>query len=454
MPLQNRGMSNEEVVAVLGHELGHWALSHTLVNMIIAELNMLLMLSVFAYFYRWKLLYEAFGFHTTPTLVGLILVFHYIMALYNQYYDDPSEDNLGEIEEREKNKTYHLWMRQIERDVLKAVSSREPPFTEGRQLDVQFIFHGVDHVYIEEREQVMGVMGRYCLEPAYIITCPRYTVRVGCSLGNFPFPSFDIFCLCFKVIFTFADLSNYPNDIHYCSFVLANSVGIHQITLSSGRRYGYNRDFTQSVLQMNVNNNNHNHNRRRINNRGQRVMFPRESLRRRRSSSVHTAIEYSEAEAVSRRYMTASINNRLCRLSINQSTDSLINPIFPDDNMATLRHGEQASLLAAANQQLKMIVDGVENGVVGRPDVQCGIDNIVVSINTEKPLKGRIYVQGEAENPQCMRSATNGPFDHPQFDLPIGTCNMRRQRTLHPRGVVFSFTLVVSFHPIVEQFTT
>ena len=45
-------MSNEEVVAVLGHELGHWALSHTLVNLIVTELNLLLMLTVFAYFYK------------------------------------------------------------------------------------------------------------------------------------------------------------------------------------------------------------------------------------------------------------------------------------------------------------------------------------------------------------------------------------------------------------------
>lgn len=51
-------MTNDEVVAVLGHELGHWALWHTLINLVIAELNILFMLAVFAYFYRWELLYE------------------------------------------------------------------------------------------------------------------------------------------------------------------------------------------------------------------------------------------------------------------------------------------------------------------------------------------------------------------------------------------------------------
>ena len=81
-------MSNNEVVAVLGHELGHWALSHTLINLVITEVNMLFMFAVFGYFYKWKALYVAFGFDSTPTIVGLLLVFQYVMALYNQLTGD------------------------------------------------------------------------------------------------------------------------------------------------------------------------------------------------------------------------------------------------------------------------------------------------------------------------------------------------------------------------------
>ncbi|PAV80261.1 hypothetical protein WR25_16794 isoform C [Diploscapter pachys] len=79
-----RGMSNDEVVAVLGHELGHWALYHTLINLVISELNMFFMLAIFAYFYKWQLMYEAFGFYDMPTFIGLIIVFTYVTALYNQ----------------------------------------------------------------------------------------------------------------------------------------------------------------------------------------------------------------------------------------------------------------------------------------------------------------------------------------------------------------------------------
>uniref|UniRef100_A0A914WU43 CAAX prenyl protease n=2 Tax=Plectus sambesii TaxID=2011161 RepID=A0A914WU43_9BILA len=78
------GMSNDEVVAVLGHELGHWALYHTLINLIITELNLLFMLFVFGYFYQQKNLYVAFGFDTQPTIIGLLIVFQFVLSPYNE----------------------------------------------------------------------------------------------------------------------------------------------------------------------------------------------------------------------------------------------------------------------------------------------------------------------------------------------------------------------------------
>ncbi|CAJ0577495.1 unnamed protein product, partial [Mesorhabditis spiculigera] len=81
---EDRGMQPAEVVAVLGHELGHWHHGHTLTNLIIVELNLLIMLAVFAYFYKWELLYRAFGFNTEPILIGLMLVTQYVLSMYNQ----------------------------------------------------------------------------------------------------------------------------------------------------------------------------------------------------------------------------------------------------------------------------------------------------------------------------------------------------------------------------------
>jgi STE24 endopeptidase len=79
------GMKDDEVVAVLGHELGHWKLNHTLWSLIITEVNILLILAVFAYFYRQESLYTAFGFTTQPTVIGLLLV-SMIIAPYNELF--------------------------------------------------------------------------------------------------------------------------------------------------------------------------------------------------------------------------------------------------------------------------------------------------------------------------------------------------------------------------------
>uniref|UniRef100_A0A915CVI5 Ste24 endopeptidase n=1 Tax=Ditylenchus dipsaci TaxID=166011 RepID=A0A915CVI5_9BILA len=79
------GMNDDEVVAVLGHELGHWKLWHTVGNLVISEANALLLLAVFAYFYRQETLYTAFGFYNTqPVVIGLLLVFQFVTAPYNE----------------------------------------------------------------------------------------------------------------------------------------------------------------------------------------------------------------------------------------------------------------------------------------------------------------------------------------------------------------------------------
>ncbi|KAK6728901.1 hypothetical protein RB195_006144 [Necator americanus] len=77
------------------------------------------------------------------------------------YYDDPDNNN-EERYQRDKNISYHNWVRQIEKDVLSKVSYKIAPYTD-QQIDVQFIFHSVDHVTINEKEQVMSISGRYCM---------------------------------------------------------------------------------------------------------------------------------------------------------------------------------------------------------------------------------------------------------------------------------------------------
>ncbi|XP_075910599.1 CAAX prenyl protease 1 homolog [Petromyzon marinus] len=79
------GCSNEEVLAVLGHELGHWKLGHTTKNLVISQVNSLLCFSLFAALIGRPELFAAFGFHDErPTLIGLIIIFQFVFSPYNE----------------------------------------------------------------------------------------------------------------------------------------------------------------------------------------------------------------------------------------------------------------------------------------------------------------------------------------------------------------------------------
>ncbi|XP_067145248.1 CAAX prenyl protease 1 homolog isoform X2 [Centruroides vittatus] len=85
---QNKGgCNNDEILAVLGHELGHWKLNHNLKNIVIAQVNLLICFSVFALLFKKKVLYAAFGFHTEqPIMIGLLIIILYILAPYDEIH--------------------------------------------------------------------------------------------------------------------------------------------------------------------------------------------------------------------------------------------------------------------------------------------------------------------------------------------------------------------------------
>ncbi|WAR07128.1 FACE1-like protein [Mya arenaria] len=64
---KKQGCNNEEILAVLSHELGHWKLGHIVKNLVISQV-----------------LYSAFGFDSRPTIIGLIIIFQYVFSPYNE----------------------------------------------------------------------------------------------------------------------------------------------------------------------------------------------------------------------------------------------------------------------------------------------------------------------------------------------------------------------------------
>lgn len=83
-PDTSKGCDNDEVLAVLGHELGHWKLNHVLKNIVIMQVNLFLMFLVFGLLYKYQPMYHTFGFHDQqPVLIGLLIVLQFIFSPYN-----------------------------------------------------------------------------------------------------------------------------------------------------------------------------------------------------------------------------------------------------------------------------------------------------------------------------------------------------------------------------------
>ncbi|KAK9465197.1 peptidase family M48-domain-containing protein [Lipomyces arxii] len=65
---------SDEVVAVLAHELGHWALSHTTKMLIIQQVHLFTIFVSFSVFINNSSLYRSFGFgNQKPVMIGFIL---------------------------------------------------------------------------------------------------------------------------------------------------------------------------------------------------------------------------------------------------------------------------------------------------------------------------------------------------------------------------------------------
>uniref|UniRef100_A0A915ERN2 ZP domain-containing protein n=1 Tax=Ditylenchus dipsaci TaxID=166011 RepID=A0A915ERN2_9BILA len=91
----------------------------------------------------------------------------------------------------------------------------------------------------------------------------------------------------------------------------------------------------------------------------------------------------------------------------------------------------------------------VDNGVEGEPEIECGSKSITVNFNTRNPFEGHVYVKGLFDQQGC-RSDEHGR-QVAGIELPFDSCNVARTRSLNPKGVFVSTTVVISFHP---QFVT
>lgn len=64
----------DEIVAILGHELGHWSMSHLPKQLLIAETHLLCFFFLYGHSMSSAAMFASFGFPTTrPIIIGLLL---------------------------------------------------------------------------------------------------------------------------------------------------------------------------------------------------------------------------------------------------------------------------------------------------------------------------------------------------------------------------------------------
>lgn len=80
---------NDEIVAILCHELGHWKHSHIYSMMILSQITGLLTFMIFNSMIDYSPLYTAFGFPEgyEPPIIGSIIIQQYVMAPYQRLID-------------------------------------------------------------------------------------------------------------------------------------------------------------------------------------------------------------------------------------------------------------------------------------------------------------------------------------------------------------------------------
>jgi STE24 endopeptidase len=91
--------AEEEILAVLAHEAGHWKKRHVLRMLVPLEILSLVSFYAVAKFLNWPLLYQTFGFQEPIVYVGLFLIGTFVSLI--GYFAQPLESAVSRKFERE-----------------------------------------------------------------------------------------------------------------------------------------------------------------------------------------------------------------------------------------------------------------------------------------------------------------------------------------------------------------
>ena len=91
--------SEEEILSILAHEVGHWKKKHVIKQIVLLELLSLAIFYGVAKFLNWSLLYRTFGFQEYISYIGLFLIGALLGPL--GYFAQPLESAISRKFERE-----------------------------------------------------------------------------------------------------------------------------------------------------------------------------------------------------------------------------------------------------------------------------------------------------------------------------------------------------------------
>lgn len=89
----------------------------------------------------------------------------------------------------------------------------------------------------------------------------------------------------------------------------------------------------------------------------------------------------------------------------------------------------------------------IDNGVEGDPEIECGASTITINFNVRNNFEGKVYVRGHAGEDGCFSEERGRRVAG--LNLQFASCGVERTRSLNPRGVFVTASVVVSFHPQV-----
>ena len=115
--------TEEEILSILAHEVGHWKRRHLLKQIIVLELLSLVVFYAVAKFMDWPLLYQTFGFQQPLPYIGLFLIGALLSPL--GYFAQPLESALSRRFERQADDFVWVLMKTVEpmRSALKRLAA-------------------------------------------------------------------------------------------------------------------------------------------------------------------------------------------------------------------------------------------------------------------------------------------------------------------------------------------